>query len=48
MVKSELLQELCNQFPQLLRKDAEKIFDEIFNSIIYSIKYFINVFLFRW
>ena len=34
MVKSELLQELCNQFPQLLRKDAEKIFDEIFNSII--------------
>ena len=30
MVRSELLQKLCNQYPQLLRKDVEKILEIIF------------------
>ena len=30
MVKSELLQKFCNQYPQLLRKDVEKILEIIF------------------
>ena len=30
MVRSELLQKLCNQYPQLLRKDVEKILKIIF------------------
>ena len=34
MVKSELLQELCNQNPQLIRKDIEKILEVIFSEII--------------
>jgi len=34
MVRSELLQEFCNQHPQLLRKDAEKILDIIFSEIL--------------
>ena len=34
MVKSELLQELCNQNPQLIRKDIEKILKVIFSEII--------------
>ena len=33
MVKSELLQEFCNEHPQLLRKDAEKILEIIFSKI---------------
>ena len=33
MVKTELLQEFCNEHPQLLRKDAEKILDIIFSEI---------------
>jgi len=33
MVKSELLQEFCNEHPQLLRKDAEKILQIIFSEI---------------
>ena len=33
MVKSELLQEFCNEHPQLLRKDAEKILEIIFSEI---------------
>ena len=33
MVKSELLQELCNQNPQLIRKDIEKILKVIFSEI---------------
>ena len=33
MVKSELLQKFCNQYPQLLRKDAEKILEIIFSQI---------------
>ena len=34
ITRSDLLKNFCNQHPLLLRKDAEKIFDEIFNSII--------------
>jgi len=34
MVKSELLQELCNQNPRLIRKDIEKILKVIFSEII--------------
>mgnify|MGYP003955402191 CR=1 FL=1 len=34
MVKYELLQELCNQNPQLIRKDIEKILKVIFSEII--------------
>ena len=34
MVKSELLQDLCNQNPQLIRKDIEKILKVIFSEII--------------
>ena len=34
MVRSELLQEFCNQHPQLLRRDAEKIFGIIFSEIL--------------
>ena len=33
MVKSELLQKLCNQHPSLLRKDIEKIVEIIFLEI---------------
>ena len=33
MVRSELLQKFCNQHPQLLRRDAEKIFEIIFSEI---------------
>ena len=34
MVRSELLQKFCNQHPQLLRKDVEKIFEIIFFEIV--------------
>ena len=33
MVKSELLQKLCHQHPQLLRKDVKKILEIIFFGI---------------
>ncbi len=33
MVKSELLQKLCNQHPNLLRKDIKKILEIIFSEI---------------
>ena len=33
MVKSELLQKLCNHHPNLLRKDIEKILEIIFSEI---------------
>ena len=33
MVRSELLQKFCNQYPQLLRKDVEKILEIIFFQI---------------
>ena len=34
MVKSELLQELCNKNPQLIRRDIKKILEIIFLEII--------------
>tara|TARA_Y100000590_G_C15537734_1_gene945690 strand:- start:482 stop:793 length:312 start_codon:yes stop_codon:yes gene_type:complete len=34
MVRSELLQKLCNSYPNLLRKDLEKILDLLFVEII--------------
>ena len=34
MVKSELVQKLCNMHPNILRKDIEKIVDIIFFEII--------------
>ena len=33
MVRSELVQKICNQHPGLLRKDVEKILEIIFNEI---------------
>ena len=33
MVRSDLLQKLCNQYPNLLRKDLEKILDIIISEI---------------
>jgi len=33
MVRSELLQTLCNQYPNILRKDIEKIIEIIFSEI---------------
>ena len=33
MVKSELVQKLCNTHPNMLRKDVEKIVDIIFSEI---------------
>ncbi len=33
MVRSELLQKFCNQHPQLLRKDIEKILEILFKEI---------------
>ena len=33
MVRSELLQKLCNEYPNLLRKDLEKILEVIFIEI---------------
>ena len=33
MVRSKLLQKLCNQHPNLLRKDVEKILEIIFSGI---------------
>jgi len=37
MVKSELVQKLCNIHPNILRKDIEKIFDIIFSEIVESL-----------
>ena len=34
MVKSELVQKLCNIHPNILRKDIEKIFEVIFSEIV--------------
>ena len=34
MVRSELLQKFCNEYPQLLRKDLEKILEIIFLQIL--------------
>ena len=37
MVKSELVQNLCNMFPNILRKDIEKIVNIIFLEITESL-----------
>ena len=37
MVKSELVQKLCNMYPNILRKDIEKILNVIFIEIIQSL-----------
>ena len=34
MVRSELLQKICNQHPSILRKDVEKILEIIFDKIV--------------
>tara|TARA_B100000029_G_scaffold479665_1_gene526945 strand:- start:65 stop:358 length:294 start_codon:yes stop_codon:yes gene_type:complete len=33
MVRSELLQKMCNLYPNILRKDIEKILEVIFNEL---------------
>jgi len=38
MVRSELLQKLCNLYPSIFRKDLEKIIEIIFQEIINSLK----------
>ena len=38
MVRSELLQILCNQNPNLLRKDIEKIIEIIFHEIVEALR----------
>ena len=34
MVRSELLQKICDQHPSILRKDVEKILEIIFDKIV--------------
>ena len=34
MIKSELVQKFCNMYPNLLRKDVEKILEIVFSEII--------------
>ena len=38
MVKSELIQKLCNLYPNILRKDITKTVDIIFNEISEALK----------
>ena len=38
MVRSELLQKLCNNHPNFLRKDLEKILETIFAEIMEALK----------
>jgi len=38
MVRSELLQKLCNLYPSILRKDLEKIIDIIFIEILEALR----------
>ena len=38
MVRSELLQKICNQHPSLLRKDVEKILEIIFCEIVEALQ----------
>ena len=37
MVKSELVHKLCNEYPNILRRDIEKILDVIFSEIVESL-----------
>jgi len=38
MVKSELLQRMCNLYPNILRKDIEKILEIIFHEFIEALR----------
>ena len=38
MVKSELLQKMCNLYPNILRKDLEKILEIIFYEFIEALR----------
>jgi len=38
MVKSELIQKLCNLHPNIIRKDIAKTLDVIFNEISEALK----------
>jgi Bacterial nucleoid DNA-binding protein len=38
MVKSELIKKLCDSYPNILRKDIEKILDVIFHEITAALK----------
>ena len=38
MVKSELLQRMCNQYPNILRKDIEKILEIIFHEFTEALR----------
>ena len=38
MVKSELIQKLCNSYPNILRKDIEKVLDIIFLEITEALR----------
>jgi len=37
MVKSELVQKLCNMHPNVLRKDIEKVLETIFSEMVESL-----------
>ena len=38
MVRSELLQKMCNLYPNIIRKDLEKIIEYTFTEIIESLR----------
>ena len=38
MVKSKLVQKLCNMHPNILRKDIEKILDIVFDEIVAALR----------
>ena len=38
MVKSELLQKMCNLYPNILRKDMEKILEIIFQEFVEALR----------
>ena len=38
MVRSELLQKLCNIHPNIIRKDMEKILEIVFSEIVESLR----------
>jgi len=38
MVRSELLQKLCNLYPNILRKDIEKVLEIIFQEIVEALR----------
>ena len=38
MVRSELLQKLCNLYPNILRKDIEKILEIIFQEVVEALR----------